>query len=222
MLSKLLELHFLEKCDQYKFNSCQYGFISYKIPSTASSVLHDVSTYCTAKGSSVYMCSLDAQGAFGAIPIPLLLHKAMNVLPDSCWQTLYYWYHNMSVQIRWTNRLGKSIAVKIGTKEGGLFCPFLFNQFYEKLVSDLNSEECGISIGQNHFNVFCYADDLLLCSLTVSGLQKLINIANKYILEHGLAFNPAITRCMTFGRKTLTSAPLWNINDEHLGIYDHN
>ena len=86
----------------------------------------------------------------------------------------------MSVQIRWANRLGKYIPVIRGTKEGGLFSPFLFNLFYEKLVSDLNSEECGISIGQNHFNVFCYADDLLLCSLTLSGLQKLINVANKY------------------------------------------
>ena len=121
VLSKLLELHFLKKCDQYKFNSCQYGFISGRNTSMCSSVLHDVSTYCTAIGSSVYMCSLDAQGAFGAIPIPVLLHGTMNVLPDSCWQTLYYWYHNMSVQIRWANRLGKSIAVERGTKEGGFF-----------------------------------------------------------------------------------------------------
>ena len=93
--------------------------------SMCSSVLHDVITYCTAIGSSVYMCSLGAQGAFGAIPIPVLLHRAMNVLPDSCWQTLYYWYHNMSVQIRWANRQGKSTTVKKGTKEGGFFLFFV-------------------------------------------------------------------------------------------------
>ena len=145
VLSKLLELHFLEKCDQYKFNTCQYGFIYGRNTSMASSILHDVSTYCAAKGSSVYMCSLDAQGAFGALLIPVVLHRAMNVLPDSCWQTFYYWYHNMSVQIRWANQLGKSIAVKRGTKQGGLFSPFLFNLFYEKKFDDLFGNKCKIS-----------------------------------------------------------------------------
>ena len=87
--------------------------------------------YCTMsaptvqqKATVVYMCSLDAQGAFGAIPIPVLLHKAMNVLPDSCWQTLYYWYHNMSVQIHWTNQLGKIIhRSKKGDQRGRIIHP---------------------------------------------------------------------------------------------------
>ncbi|KAK2151278.1 hypothetical protein LSH36_368g01034, partial [Paralvinella palmiformis] len=49
--------------------------------------------------------------------------------------------------------------------------------------------------------VFCYADDFILTSTSVTGLQKLINCANNYIVSHGLRFNPTKTQCATFGRK---------------------
>ena len=35
----------------------------------------------------------------------------------------------------------------------------------------------------------------------MTGLQKLINCANNYIVSHGLRFNPTKTQCATFGRK---------------------
>ena len=41
---------------------------------------------------------------------------------------------------------------------------------------------CGISMGHMKFNACCYADDVLVCSVTVTGLQTLIDIANTYTL----------------------------------------
>ena len=38
--------------------------------------------------------------------------------------------------------------------------------------------------------MFCYTDDILLCRFSVTGLQKMINIATEYIENHGLRFNP--------------------------------
>ena len=60
------------------------------------------------------------------------------------------------------------------------------------MIHDLSNMKVGICINDATYNVFCYADDILLCRATVSGLQKLINKANKYIIEHGLRFNPLI------------------------------
>ena len=61
------------------------------------------------------------------------------------------------------------IRVECGTKQGGLTSPMLFNLFYADLVNKLQSSDCGVRIGKNNFNCVCYADDLLLCSLTVTG-----------------------------------------------------
>ena len=64
----------------------------------------------------------------------------------------------------------------------------LFNMCYHDLVN-LLSESTG-SICINGFSyVFCHADDLLFTSLTETGFQKLINVANEYITSHGLRFN---------------------------------
>jgi len=48
------------------------------------------------------------------------------------------------------------------------------------------------------YTLCCYADDLRMCSLSVHGLQTLIEDANDYITRHGLRFNPSKTKCLTF------------------------
>ena len=61
-----------------------------------------------------------------------------------------------------------------------------------------------------------YADDILLFSLTSVGLQTLINIANRYITNHGLAFNPSKTECMISGGNPFSVQPEWSMEDHSL------
>ena len=70
-----------------------------------------------------------------------------------------------------------------GTGQGGLSSPCIINLFYRDLVSGQSAMECGIVIAHT-LNVFCYADDLLLSSLIVTGLQKLIDYMQMTILRH--------------------------------------
>ena len=79
------------------------------------------------------------------------------------------------------------------------------------MVKTLNSMNCGICINNVSYNVFTYADDLLLSSTTVTGLQRLINCAVSYISNHGIRFNPDKTKCMIFGNNPFTDNPKWNI-----------
>ena len=46
----------------------------------------------------------------------------------------------------------------------------------------------------------------------ITGLQTLINMASRYIVSHGLNFNPTKTICTTFGRCTLANSPHWQLN----------
>ena len=73
----------------------------------------------------------------------------------------------------------------------GMSSPLIFNLLYQDLVSDLSEMHCGIAINNITYNLCCYVDDLLLCSLSVTGLQKLIN---------GLRINPTKTKCVAYGR----------------------
>ena len=60
--------------------------------------------------------------------------------------------------------------------------------------------------------MFCYADDLVLTSLSVTGLQDLINSAKSFIVSHGLNFNPSKTVCTTFGNTVFERTPSWTLD----------
>ena len=105
-----------------------------------------------------------------------------------------------------------------GTRQGGISSTFLFNAFYGDLVNDINNENCGVTIDGMNYNVFCYADDILLCSLTASGLQSLVDLSVTYIENHCLRFNPEKSNCIIYGKCSLNSTPNWSINGQSVKI----
>jgi hypothetical protein len=88
--------------------------------------------------------------------------------------------------------------------------------FYQELINKLCESNCGLRVNNMSYNVLCYADDLLLCSLSVTGLQEMIKVANRFITDHGLSFNPNKTECCIFGNCTLSPDPKWYLNNIQL------
>ena len=82
ILSKTIKLYIVDVTSNFRFNDIQFGFIEGRGTSTAISLVHDVAAYYNSKGSSVFLCGLDAEGAFDGIPHHVLFNKAMNVVPD--------------------------------------------------------------------------------------------------------------------------------------------
>ena len=130
-----------------------------------------------------------------------------------CWHVMHTWYSKLTVQVKWCGKLSSAIKVSVGTRQGGLSSPFLFNLFYQDLISLLSNYSGGITIHNDAYNVFCYADDLIIASLSVTGLQEMIYAATSYIVDHGLNFNPAKTTCKTFGSCNFKISPKWYINN---------
>ena len=108
---------------------------------------------------------------------------------------MVYWYKHIFANIKWKNSLSDNIPVKRGTRQGGLTSTLLFNLFYQDLVTELQSYNSGVIIGTEKYSTYCYADNLLLSSTTVTGLQKLINIATTYTSKNGISFNTSKTEC---------------------------
>ena len=131
----------------------------------------------------------------------------MDAIHDHCWLILVSWYKSITVQIKHKRELNNPIKVCKGTRQGGL-SPFLFNLFYQEMTESL--AEC------TSYNLFVYADDILLTSLTATGLQTMISVADKYITDHGLRFNPSKTECKIFGKCHLDPPPEWRLGGTHL------
>ena len=80
-----------------------------------------------------------------------------------------YWYSQLIVYIKW------------GEKQTGL--DNVVSHCHSYLTFYTFGMTCGIRVNNISHNVCCYADDPLLCSLTVTGQQKHIPVdeANNYI-----------------------------------------
>ena len=89
--SKLLELYVLKECSSHEFSGLQFGFVKGRGTEMATALLHEVIAYSTTRGYVVCSCSLDADGAFDAIPHYILFDKAHSVLPTYCWFVMYEW-----------------------------------------------------------------------------------------------------------------------------------
>ena len=116
VISKLLEQYILKESENFSFSSAQFGFISGRSTQMATVIAHDIGSYCVANGSSVYYCSLDAEGAFDLLPHCVLLQKSIDVIPDELWMLLHYWYSHMRVKIRSGKCLGEEIVIQRGTR----------------------------------------------------------------------------------------------------------
>ena len=218
IFTKLFELAMLSSCSCHSFHDLQFGFIEGRSTNMAICTTNDIISYTNYRGSQVYGCTLDAEKAFDGVPHSILLCKAIGVIPDHWWRMMYSWYRNMNVLIKWNGKVSAPVQIEKGTRQGGLSSPFLFNLLYEDLIHQLSAITGGIRINGLSYNVFCYADDLLLTSTTVTGLQRLINHANMYISSHGLSFNAGKSSCIIFGKNTFVNQPSWYLNNCSIGV----
>ena len=65
-----------------------------------------------------------------------------------------------------------------------------------------------ININNDSFTIVHYAGDLILTSLSVSGLQELLDTASSYIIAHGLNCNATKTICTSLGAKHFETTPV--------------
>ena len=160
-------------CQQHQPHPAQFGFAADRGTDMATALAHDVSERFNRRGSPVSTCSLDAQGAFHHIQNSVIFSKLDGVLPDHVWRLLYLWYSSMYVTVRLNGSLGRRLRVERGVRQGSIASPWMFNLVYQELVQQhVNEMNCGISIGDKHVNIICYADDILLASTTITGFSS--------------------------------------------------
>ena len=191
----------------------QFGFRKDCGTSCATSLLNDTAAYTKARGSPLYVCSLDAEKCFDSIWHPGLFYKLINTISDVQWLFLYNWYNNSYVQVRWDNKLSNKFKITKGMKQGSILSPQMFNKFINDLLIKLKSMSTGVRIYDFHLNMFAYADDLNLVSTTAAGLQSLMNICHQYAHAWRMKFNPTKTNIVCIGKQPHTTSPKWILGD---------
>ena len=89
----------------------------------------------------------------------------------------------------------------------------LFNIYVDVLILELESSGYGCFIGKKFIGCVMHADDLLLLSASVCGLQSMLDICYGFGRSHLMIFNSKKSLCCLFGSSHLKIPPM-KLGDE--------
>ena len=125
---------------------------------------------------------------------------------------LYDWYSKLYVRIKWRGSFSRGFYVRSGVRQGSSLSPTLFNVSINRFIVELKEDDIGCKLGGNFVGVIMYADDLLLLSLSVTGLQHMLDRCYSICENSYLEFNTNKCSCAIIG-----PAAKYNIDNMKLG-----
>ena len=142
-------------------------------------------------------------------------------------------YVSQSANVRWGKEVSKSFMITNGVKQGAVLSAILFCVYIDELITKLRRNKTGCWIDGNFVGIIVYADDIVLLSPTLGGLQEMIDICSDYAGKHNLSFstnenpNKSKTKCIAFlKQKELPARKMfleqkslpWVTSIKHLGV----
>ena len=97
------------------------------------------------------------------------------------------------------------IKMENGVNQGGVLSPTLFCIYFDELLRRLRQTDVGCHVGHMSYAAFGYADDLLLLSPSIHGLEILVKTSESFASEYGVTFNAKKTECICFSKTCMST-----------------
>ena len=230
-ICKVIDLWMLDKCSHIlRSSDLQFAFKAEHSTVLCTTVLKEILSHYNQNHSDVYVCMVDASKAFDLVNFGKLFSILLErKLPGSILRLLLFSYTNQHICAKWNNHTSNCFKIMNGVKQGSIISPILFTIYLDVLLERLKNNGVGCCIGDKFVGALAYADDLVLMSPSVRGLQQMLNVCEKYGVEYNVSFNRTKTECIKIGNNTERrndtciymggSVLTWKHKVKHLGSY---
>jgi len=96
--------------------------------------------------------------------------------------------------------ISDSFIVGSGVRQGGCLSPAIFNVFINMLIQKLRKLNTGCHVSGMFLGCLLYADDIILISPSVNGLQEMLDKCFDISQLLSLQFNARKCHCLTVGK----------------------
>ena len=201
-------------------NKEQIGFVTNnRCPDHIFTLKSVVNKYVADEGGKVYACFIDFRKAFDTVWHDGLFHKLQQIgIKGNFLETLRNIYKNTQCAIKINGKLTQFFPCKKGVRQGDPLSPSLFNIFLNDLFDHLREGNCDpVTLNNIDFiNALAYADDIVLLSTSKEGLQKSLDITEKFCQTWRLRINRSKTKTMVFSRGNQKIKTSFHVNGEAL------
>ena len=157
-----------------KFAHNMYGFIKGK--GTNDAIIN-----CLSSNNDYCRVFIDLKGAFDKANGEVILHELANLgVTGRMLHWIGDYLFGRRAQVYYQGTLSEERQFELGTPQGGVLSPTLFNV----LMNRIPKKSLGSGV-----NLIIYADDIMLQSKNVEGMQCALNIFNDLIKRMGLVIN---------------------------------
>ena len=200
VITKVIEYVLLHRLEGFlSTTGNQFGFKRNHGTELCVFTLKELIRYYITNGSQMFVAFLDASKAFDRVNHTKLLFKLKTLgVPTYLLRVIAYWYCNQSLCVRWGSVLSKFFNVTNGVRQGGILSPLFFNVYMNELSLSLNKIPVGCCCGNIVVNHLMYADDLVVCAPSGKGIQKLLNVCDKYGNDNDILYNVTKSQLMLF------------------------
>ena len=206
--------------ENHLLNKEQIGFVTNnRTPDHVFTMRSVVNKYVEDEKGKVYACFIDFKKAFDTVWHDGLFYKLQNIgIKGNFLETLRNMYKNTQCAVKMGDKLTQFFPCMKGVRQGDPLSPTLFNIFLNDLFTELRRENCDpVSLDDSeYFNALAYADDIVLLSLTEKGLQKALDITERYCKKWRLTINHSKTKSMVFSRGNQKIKASFTVNGEEL------
>jgi hypothetical protein len=203
VISKLFELAILDRfSDFFTTSDHQFGFKKSSGCRDAIYCVRNVVENFISYGSTVNVCTLDLSKAFDRMNHYVVFFKLMDRnFPAPLLALLEMWFSISATCVKWCGDVSYFFRPRAGVRQGGVLSPLLFSLAIDSIVYRIKSANVGCYISTICCSIFLYADDILLLSPTVTGLQILLSACEKELVDLDMRINAKKSLCIRFGSR---------------------
>ena len=199
----------LSLCLYALWKSCefQFGFKKGIGCAECSHVVQEAIDYYLSNGTnSMLACALDLSKAYDRVSHYGLFCKLIKRgIPVAVVKLIEGWYTDQTLRVKWGGQLSEPVHVSNGVRQGGVLSPSLFNVVLDELLCKLKESGRDAKVGGQYVGGLAYADDIVLLSPTVSGLQSMLDMCGRFAEDNSMKFNVQKCSVTVFSRKSVTT-----------------
>ena len=176
--------------DKLESDSLQFGFKAKVSTTQCSWLVSEVASHYVKAGTPVIVTLLDCSKAFDKCQFDQLFQKLLDKkVPAVVVRMLIYVYTEQVAWVKWGNEVSSPFRILNGTRQGSVLSPALFSVYIDDMIQDLRKLGLGCYMGGLWIGACGFADDLILLSPGRKGMQKMLEVCEKYASQHSLQFS---------------------------------
>ena len=161
---------------------------------------HIIDKYVKLGKTKLYVCYFDLRKAFDTVDRTRLFFDLLTQykVGGKFLHILQNIYTDNQIFIKLEKGLTQPFITTAGVKQGCVLSPVLFNLFINKLPECYGTDCDPVYVGNEAINCLMWADDCVVMSTSIKGLQASINYTVNFFKDLGLDVNTKKTQVMIF------------------------